>query len=144
MNQSRLRPTLVTTSAAALEPALARVEAIVPDSNAGRARRDPVHPAIEAVAENLTRPNRILLTELLAAGLLTVEVIDLTDTEAAKLGDGRFVTRVRLRWRRGSSPLARAARAVGAHLQASGVDLATVALMPRSVLDEQHDRWAVD
>jgi len=30
----------------------------------------------------------------------------------------------------------------GAHLKASGVDLAAVALMPRSVLDEQQSRWS--
>jgi hypothetical protein len=103
-----------------------------------------VHPAIEAVAEDLARPSRILLTELLAAGLLTVELIDLADAEEDELRDRRFVTRVRLRWRSAASPLARAARAAGAHLQASGVDLATVALMPRSVLDDQQSRWAVE
>jgi hypothetical protein len=100
-------------------------------------------PRIEAVGENLTRPSRILLTELVA-GLPTVEHIDLADAEEAKLGDRRFVTRVRLRWRSASNPLARAAPAAGAHLQVLGVELATVALMPRSVLDEQQNRWAVD
>lgn len=139
-----VQPVLVYERGDTLEAALARVEAIAPDPEAGRARRDPVYPAIEAVAEDLARPTRILLTELLAAGLLAVEVIDLDDAEEDELRDRRFVARVRLRWRSAASPLARAARAAGVHLQASGVDLASVALMPRNVLDEQQSRWAVD
>jgi hypothetical protein len=51
------------------EVALARVRAIVRDSGAAHARRDPEHPAIEAVGDDLARPPRILLTDLLAAGL---------------------------------------------------------------------------
>jgi hypothetical protein len=113
-----VEPVLVYERGDTLEAALARVEAIVPDPEAGRAQRDPVHPAIEAFAEDLARPSRILLTELLAAGLLTVELIDLADAEEDELRDRRFVTRVRLRWRSAGSPLARAARAAGAHLQA--------------------------
>jgi len=92
-------PVLVYQHGDPLDEALARVEAIAPDPTAGRAERDPVHPAIEPVADELARPTRILLTELFAAGLLSVELIDLDDAEEADLGDRRFVTGVRLRWR---------------------------------------------
>jgi predicted nucleotidyltransferase len=127
-----------------LNAALARVSAIKPDPDAGRAQRDPVHPAIESVAEDLTRPTRILLTELITAGLLTVEFIELADAQADDLADRRFRAEIRLRWSSATSPLARAARAAGAYLQSANVDLDTVALMPRGVRAPQDPRWAVD
>jgi hypothetical protein len=137
-------PVLVYERGDTLDQALARVEAIAPDPEAGRAERDAVHPAIEPVAEDLARPTRILLTELLTAGLLTVELVDLADADEDELADRRFLTRVRLRWRSASSPLARAARAAGGQLKAAGIDLGSVALMPRSVLDQAASDWAVD
>jgi predicted nucleotidyltransferase len=137
-------PVLVYERGDTLDQALARVDAIAHDPEAGRAERDAVHPAIEPVAEDLARPTRILLTELLIAGLLTVELIDLADADEDELADRRFRTRVRLGWRSASSPLARAARAAGGYLEAAGVDLGTVALMPRSVLDQEGSRWVVD
>jgi predicted nucleotidyltransferase len=137
-------PVLVYERGETLDQALSRIEAIVPDPEAGRAQRDPVHPAIEPVAADLARPTRILLTELLTAGLLTVELIDLADADEDELADRRFVTQIRLRWRSAASPLARAACAAGAYLEASGVDLGTIALMPNSVLDQEESRWAVD
>src|SRR5438046_900586 len=78
---------------------------------ASRAHRDAVHPAVEPGADDLARPTRILLTELLAAGLLTVELIDLPDAEEDKLADRLLVTEIRQRWRSAASPLVRAARA---------------------------------
>jgi predicted nucleotidyltransferase len=137
-------PVLVYEHGDTLDHALARIEAIAPDPEAGRAERDAVHPAIELVAEDLARPTRILLTELLDAGLVHVELIDLADAEEDELADRSFVIQVRLRWRSGTSALARAARAAGAYLQAAGVDLGMVALMPRSVFDQEGSRWAVD
>ena len=129
-------PVLVYERGDALDRALARIDSIAPDAEAGRADRDPVHPAIEPIADDLARPIRILLSELLAGGLLDLEIIDLADAEEDELSDESFVFETRLRWRSAASPLARAARAAGAHLQASGVDLDGVALMPGSVLDQ--------
>lgn len=137
-------PVLVYERGDTLDQALARVASITPDPEAGRAERDPVHPAIEAVAEDLARPTRIMLTELITTGLLEVELIDLADAEEHELADERFVTHTRLRWRSAASPLARAARAAGAHLHAAGVDLDSVALMPGSVLDDAGSRWAIE
>jgi predicted nucleotidyltransferase len=137
-------PVLVYERGDTLERARARVEAITTDPGAGRARRDPVHPAIEPVADDLKRPSRILLTELLTAGLLTVDLVVLADADGDEPADGRFEERIRLRWPSARSPLARAARAAGAQLQAAGVDLATVALMPRGVLDQRGSRLVVE
>jgi hypothetical protein len=137
-------PVLVYERGDTLDQALARIDSIAPDPEAGRADRDPVHPAIEPIADDLARPTRILLSELLAEGLLDLEIIDLADAEEDELSDESFVFETRLRWRSAASPLARAARAAGAHLQASGVDLDRVALMPGSALDQSGSRWAVD
>jgi hypothetical protein len=68
-------PVLVYQRGDTRDQSLARVAAIAPDPEAGRAERDPVHPAIEPVAEDLARPTRILLTELLTADLLGVELV---------------------------------------------------------------------
>ena len=89
-------PVLVYERGDTLDQVLARVEAIVPDPAAGRAQRDPVHPAIDPVAEDLARPTRILLTKLLDAGLLRVELIDLADAEEDEVADGSFVIQVRI------------------------------------------------
>ena len=137
-------PVLVYQRGDTRDQSLARVAAIAPDPEAGRAERDPVHPAIEPMAEDLARPTRILLTELLTADLLGVELVDLADADEDALADRRFLTSIRLRWQSPSSALARAARAAGGYLQAAGVDLGTVALMPRSVLDQEGSGWAVD
>jgi hypothetical protein len=94
------------------------------------------------VAEDLARPTRILLTGLLTADLLGVELVDLADADEDALADRRFPPSIRLRWQSPSSALARAARAAGRYLQAAGVDLGTVALMPRSVLDQEGSGWA--
>jgi predicted nucleotidyltransferase len=137
-------PVLVYERGDRLDQVLARVDAIAPDPGAGRAERDAVHPAIEPVADDLARPTRILLTELLTADLLAVELVDLADADEDELADRRFLTIVRLRWHSPSSPLARAARAAGGYLHVAGVDLGMVALMPLSVLDQEGSGWAVD
>jgi hypothetical protein len=137
-------PVLVYRRGDTLAEVLARVAAITPDPRAGRAQRDPVHPAIEPIADDLARPTRILLTELLEARLLGVELLDLADTDEDELTDRDFVMQVRLRWHSPTSARARAARAAGAYLQSGGADLRTVALMPRSVLDHQDSCWVVD
>jgi hypothetical protein len=127
-----------------LDQALARLAGIKPDPKAGRAQRDPVDPAIDPVADDLARPTMILLTELITAGLLTVDLVDLPDAEENELADSRFAAEIGQRWRSPASPLARAARAAGAYLEAAGVDITRAALMPRGVLDGKSARWAVD
>jgi len=137
-------PVLVYQRGDTLAGARARVDAIALDPAAARAERDPVHPAIEPVAEDLARPWRIMLSELITAGLLAIEVIDLPDAAEEDIADRAYCREVRMRWRNSSSPLARAARAAGRYLEAADVDLGAVALMPKGVLGGAGSAWAVD
>jgi hypothetical protein len=137
-------PVLVYERGDTLDQALARVASIMPDPKAGRAERDAVHPTIEALAEDLARPTRILLTELITAGLLDAEVIDVADADEHELANERFLMETRMRWRSAASPLARAALAGGAYLQAAGVDLDSVELMPGVVADGAEASWVIE
>jgi hypothetical protein len=137
-------PVLVYQRGDTLAVARARVDTIAPDPAAGRAERDPVHPAIEPVAENLARPSRIMLSDLIGAGLLAIEVVDLPDAAEEDIADQVYCREVRMHWRNSSSPLARAARAAGRYLEAIDVDLGAVALMPKGVLGGAGSAWAVD
>jgi hypothetical protein len=137
-------PVLVYQRGDTLADAQARVDAIAPNSAAGRAERDSVHPAIESVIEDLARPSLIMLSELIGAGLLAIEVIDLPDAAEEDIADRTYCREVRMRWRTSSSPLARAAHAAGRYLEAADVDLGAVALMPRGDLGGPGSSWAVD
>ncbi len=137
-------PTLVYERGDSLADSLARVEAINPDPAAGRAERDPVHPALEPVADDLVRPSHILLAELAAAELLAIEVVDLSDAVDADIADVAYRDRVGQRWSNPASPLARAARAAGRHLEARGVDLRGVVLMATGAADNTDTQWAID
>lgn len=137
-------PVLVYQRADTLAGARARVAAIALDPAAGRAERDAVHPPIEPVAEDLARPSRIMLSELITAGLLAIEVIGLPDAAEEDIADRAYCREVRMRWRNSSSPLASAARATGRYLEAADVDLGAVALMPKGLLGGAGSAWAVD
>lgn len=139
-----VEPVLIYRCGDTLADARARVEAIAPDPAAGRAARDPVHPSIEPVAEDLARPSRIMLSELIGAGLLVIKVIDLPDAAEEDIANGDYCHGVRIRWRNPSSPLARAARAAGRHLEGADVDLGAVAVMPKGGLAGAQPAWAVD
>jgi hypothetical protein len=137
-------PVLVYQRGDRLADARERVDAIAPDPAAGRAERDPVHPALEPVAEDLARRSPIMLSELIGAGLLQIELVDLPDAAEQEIADGAHCREVRMRWRNSASPLARAARAAGCYLEAADVDLGAVALMPKGVLGGAGSAWAVD
>jgi hypothetical protein len=139
-----VEPVVVYQRGDTLAGASARVAAITPDPAAGRAERDPVHPAIEPVADDLARPSRIMLCELIAAGMLTIEVIDLPDADEDDIADRVYCRHLRMRWRNPSSPLARAARAAGRYLENNDVDLGAVTIMPKGVLGGAGSAWAVD
>jgi hypothetical protein len=62
-----------------------RVGAIAPDPEAGSAEGDAVRPAIESMAADLARAATILLTELLSASLLTIELVELAARRTWKL-----------------------------------------------------------
>ena len=125
-----------------LAQALARIDAIAVSSDGGRAPRDPVHPTLEPVVEELARPTRILLTEMLSRGYIDVEVVQLPDAELDAINDSDYHLTVHVRWSQ-SSPLARAAIAGGVWLQARSVPLGQVKLLGRVVGDEP-PVWALE
>ncbi|HEY1776855.1 MAG TPA: hypothetical protein VGG41_11905 [Solirubrobacteraceae bacterium] len=129
-----VNPVLLYQRGDMLAQACARINAIAIVPSEGRAPRDPVHPTIEPVAEDLARPSRILLTELVAHGYLETHVVDLPDADLRELDDNEFCLTVHTRWSP-TSPLARAAIAGGAWLQAQGVPLARVKLLGHQIGD---------
>lgn len=124
------------------DTAAARVHAIASDAGAGRAERDAVHPVIEPLVDDLTRPSRIVLTEMASRGWVELAVIDLPDAEFGDVDHEQFRLVVESHWSR-TSPLARAARAAGRHLLARGVALDDVTFMDRH-LSQQLTTYVVE
>lgn len=124
-------PVLVYQRGDSIGAALARVRAIAEDPSAGRAEREPVHPMIESVADRLSRPSRILLTELADRGYIELAPIDLPDADLTDIANPQYRDVVLLNWPP-TSPLARAATAAGVYLQKLGVDLAQVIVLERT------------
>jgi hypothetical protein len=127
-------PVLVYERGDSWAQTVVRVESIVENESAGRAARDPVHPALEAVIEDLARPSRILLTELATRGYISVELVPLADATLRDIKNGNYRRAISGRWGPGS-PLTRAAIAGGLHLQRAGIDLDGVHLLGREVHD---------
>ena len=135
-------PVLVYQRGDQLEECLARISSIAEDRSAGRATRDPVHPALEPVIDDLARPSRILLTELASRGYVSLELIDLPDAELDAINNDNFRSAVADSWS-DESPLARAARAAGRWLEQAGADLDRVHLLGRD-LDDSETPWAIE
>ncbi|MFF7993420.1 hypothetical protein ACFZDG_26965 [Kitasatospora xanthocidica] len=93
-----------------------RLAGIRPDPTAGRAPRDHVLPAYEAIADLLPRPARIDLYRLCTTGTATVAAFRLPD---ARLRSPQALRHIERRWV-ATSPLRRAALAALAHLEGSG------------------------
>jgi hypothetical protein len=87
-------PVLLYQRGDTLGDAEARVRAITEDPEAGRAERDPVHPVLEPVADLLSRPSLILLTEMAGRGFVGLELVDLADAEPAEIRDREYRSRV--------------------------------------------------
>lgn len=127
-----------------LEAALARVHSIELDADAGRAEREAVHPALEPVANALTRPSLIRIGELAAHGLIDVVLIDLPDFAVDEIADTDYREFVQTTWSE-SSPLARAARAGGALMLGRGlepVQLLVLGRSPEGAPDQA--KWAIE
>jgi hypothetical protein len=92
-----------------------------------------MHPSLEPVADELHRPSRIMLTELAAHGYIALELLELADADLDAVANPDYRRHVARRWKP-TSPLARAARAAGAYLEARGADLAHVRVMGEAVL----------
>jgi hypothetical protein len=77
---------------------------------AGRAEREPVHRAIEPIADDLARPSRIMPSEPSDAGLLRIAVIDVPDATEDEIADRADCRDIRIRRRhpaaeRGGQPV---------------------------------------
>jgi hypothetical protein len=127
-----------------LEAALARVNAITSDPSAGRAERDSVHPKLEPVADALSRPSLITLSELMSHGLITVSVLDLMDVAMSEIHDDEFREFLLFAWDEGG-PRARAARAAGVYLLGRGLQLSDLAILERKPAGRSAGAtWAVE
>jgi hypothetical protein len=85
-----------------------------------------------------------MLSELIAAGLLSIEILDLADAGEKDITNPTYRRHMRMRWNAASSPLARAAWAAGRYLEAANVDLGTVELMPKGMLGVAGSTWVVE
>ncbi|MGP2441350.1 nucleotidyltransferase domain-containing protein [Streptomyces sp. JW3] len=101
-----------------------RLTAISPDPAAGRAPRDHVLPAYEAIADQIPRPVRIDLHRLCTSGGATVSAFPLLE---AQPHSAEALTHVDERWTP-HSPLRRGAAAALAHLENLGQALDHVEL----------------
>jgi hypothetical protein len=136
-------PVLIYQDGDDLEAALARVNAIKPDPRADRAERDPVHPTLEPVADALSRPSLITLSELMNRGLITVSVVDLVDVPMSEIRDD-FREFLLSAWDEGG-PRARAARAGGSYLLGRGVQLSDLEILGRKPAGHAaRATWAVE
>lgn len=96
-----------------LDTALARLHAIKPDPDAGRAPRDGMLPAFEGIDRHVPRPVREMFSGWVGEGAVTVDRIDLPAVEAS--GEIARDT-LRRRWA-ATSVLQRAGHAALAHLE---------------------------
>lgn len=136
-------PVLLYQRGDTLKDAEARVRAIAEDLEAGRAEREPVHPVLEQVADLLSRPSLILLTEMANRGFVELELIDLPDAKLSEIRNREYRLRVSRRWA-ATSPLARAATAAGAYLQRRSVKVSQVILLGGHGSTVRSAPWAVE
>ena len=119
-----------------LATALARLNAIKLDTDAGRAPRDAMLSAFEGIDRHVPRPVRETLAAWSNAGAVTVERIDLAAAEAS---DEVARDVVEQRWGE-SSALRRAGHAALAHLEQEGVSAADVHLQGGDLVSGSHIR----
>lgn len=112
-----------------LQSGLARLHAIEPDPEAGRAPRDAMLPEFDGMDRWLPRFDREHLIAAVHAGALTMERLTLTD---ARVDHPRALRHLEDRWQP-TSPLYRAGSAVFAYLSERGIDPAEVHLHGRDV-----------
>lgn len=138
-------PVLVYERGDNIEVATARVRSIAENPEAGQAARESVHPVLEPVADALSRPSLILMTEMATRGYVDIELIDLPDADLSEISDIEYRRFVRRRWA-STSPLARAATAAGAYIQGHGIKLAEVVVLGgrASGHEEHHVVWAIE
>ncbi|MFJ2162845.1 nucleotidyltransferase domain-containing protein [Streptomyces sp. NPDC087856] len=125
--------TLLWTRGEPVDAARARLAAITPDPEAGRAPRDHMIEAFDGIDRWVPRPVRIDLTDLVDRKAATIRQLQLPDTEPAHPAALEALTR----WSE-TSPLRRAAAAVLAHLEATSRPLDSVYLHGEPVIGSRY------
>jgi hypothetical protein len=141
LRKEGFEPQLVWTRGDSFERARDRLGALAPDTSAGRARRDTVHPLLVEVEKIVPRPARQEFSVFMWAGWLDSKLVDLPEREATNT-----VTRKRFRQQWSSTnPRFRAAHAVASYLEHDGVAPlsagGTLYSDQREVIDEERDYW---
>jgi hypothetical protein len=113
LHENRIDTTLLWRRGDDLETALARLRAIKPDPEAGRAPRDGMLPAFEGIDRHVPRPVREMLSAWATQSAVTVERVDLPAREAKGEIAREAIER---RWG-AASVLRRAGHAALAHLE---------------------------
>lgn len=91
-------PVLVYERGDNLDAVVARIRSIAEDPEAGQAERDPIHPVLGPVAEALSRPSLILMTEMAERGHVEIELVDLPDAQVSEISDAEYRRFVGRRW----------------------------------------------
>lgn len=125
--------TLLWTRGEPVDAARARLAAITPDPEAGRAPRDHMIEAFDGIDRWVPRPVRIDLTGLVDRKAATIRQLQLPDAEPAHPAALEALTR----WS-DTSPLRRAAAAVLAHLEATSRPLDSVYLHGEPVIGSRY------
>lgn len=126
--------TLLWTCGEPIDAARARLAAITPDPEAGRAPRDHMIEAFDGIDRWVPRPVRIDLTDLVDRKAATIRQLQLPDAEPAHPAALEALTR----WT-ATSPLRRAAAAVLAHLEATSCPLDSVYLHGEPVIGSRYN-----
>lgn len=121
-----------------LEVALGRLNAIQPDSTAGRAPRDAMLPEFEGLENWIPRPSREALVHAASSDAITLERLVLSDgvVESTQVQE-----HLSDRWRP-ASPLYRAATAVVADWERRGIDPGRGHLHGRDIRDRDTPYFA--
>lgn len=114
-----------------LPTALARLNSIEPDPDAGRAQRHAMLPEFEGMERWLPRSYREQIIEAIENGAIRIERLVLDDLE---IDDPLALEHLQARWQP-TSPLYRAGQAVFGYLSDRGVDPGQVHLHGRDVRD---------
>jgi hypothetical protein len=142
LKKEGFEPRLLWRRGDSLETARARLLALTPDENAGRATRDTVHPLLAEVEKLVPRPARQDFSLFMWAGWLDANLIELPTKEAANPVTRR---RFRQQWSE-SNPRVRAAHAVAAYLEQDGISPlsagGTLYSDRREVIDVERDYWS--
>jgi len=139
LHESGIETTLLWRRGDDLDTALARVHAIEPDPEAGRAPRHAMLPAFEGIDRHVPFAVREMLCRWVDEGAVTVEQIELPGREASGEVARQTVER---RWI-ATSVLRRAGNAALAHLEQQGVTAEQVHLHGSDVVDGSDPRHFV-